>query len=156
MAITKGHRFAIEFDQAFPQGLVLVGDVGPDNEYQSREDKAAGRPVRQRIDDVTGKRQWKATVTDPDEPNGKRASFEITFLADVQPVPTTAEALPGMRPIELEGLTAEPRLAGNGEFKYQSYAFRTTGFRAVASAGSSRSGQVGRAASEGASKAVAA
>lgn len=124
MAIPKGHRFAIEFDNAFSQGLVLVGEIAPDNEYQSREDRVAGRPVRQRIDEVTGKRQWKGTVTDPAEPNGKRASFEIMFLADVQPVPTIPEALPGMRSIELDGLTVEPRVAGNGEFKYQSYLYR--------------------------------
>ena len=92
MAIIKGHRFPIEFGEAFQQGLVMVGDVSPDNEYQSREDKAAGRATRQRIDEVTGKRQWKATVTDPDEIKAKRASFEITFTADVQPVPTTSEA----------------------------------------------------------------
>lgn len=59
MAISRGHRFAIEFGNAFPQGLVLIGDVAPDNEYQTREDKAAGRPVRQKIDQVTGKRHWK-------------------------------------------------------------------------------------------------
>jgi hypothetical protein len=139
MAISRGHRFAIEFDGAFPQGLVLIGEVTPDNEYQTREDRAAGRPVRQKIDEVTGKRQWKATVTDPDETNAKRASFEITFIADVQPVPTTSEVLPGMRPIELEGLTAEPRVAGNGEFKYQSYLYRATGFAAAPSAGGVRS-----------------
>ncbi len=141
MAIPRGHRFEIEFDNAFPQGLVLIGDVAPDNEYQTREDKAAGRPVRQKIDDMTGKRQWKATVTDPDEPNAKRASFEITFIADVQPVPTTTEVLPGMRPIELDGLTAEPRVAGNGEFKYQSYLYRTTGFAATTSATGTRPSQ---------------
>jgi hypothetical protein len=145
MAIPRGHRFAIEFEDAFPQGLVLVGDIAPDNEYQTREDKAAGRPVRQRIDDVTGKRQWKATVTDPDEPHGKRASFEITFVADVQPVPTTSEVLPGMRAIELDGLTAEPRVAGNGEFKYQSYVYRATGFKTAASGTGSRPGQPGKA-----------
>jgi hypothetical protein len=138
MAIPRGHRFAIEFDSAFPQGLVLIGDVAPDNEYQTREDKAAGRPVRQKLDQVTGKRQWKATVTDPD---AKRASFEITFIADVQPVPTTTEVLPGMRPIELEGLTAEPRVAGNGEFKYQSYVYRATGFTATSNAAGGRSVQ---------------
>jgi hypothetical protein len=138
MAIARGHRFAIEFRDAFPQGLVLVGEIAPDNEYQTREDKASGRPVRQRIDEITGKRQWKATVTDPDEPNGKRASFEITFVADVQPVPATSEVLPGMRPIELDGLTAEPRVAGNGEFKYQSYLYRATGFTAAAGGQSSR------------------
>jgi hypothetical protein len=107
MAIPGSHRFDIAFDNAFPHGLVLIGDVTPDNESQTREDKAAGRPVRQKLDQVTGKRQWKATVTDPDEPNAKRASFEITLVADVQPVPMTTEVLPGMRPIELDGLTAE-------------------------------------------------
>jgi hypothetical protein len=138
MAIPRGHQFEIEFDSAFPQGLVLIGDVAPDNEYQTREDKAAGRPVRQKIDNVTGQRQWKATVTDPDEPNAKRTSFEITFVADVQPVPTTTEVLPGMRPIELDGLTAEPRVAGNGEFKYQSYVYRATGFKTTTSAAGAR------------------
>jgi hypothetical protein len=140
MAIQRGHRFPIEFADAFPQGLVLMGEVAPDNEYQSREDRAAGRPVRQRVDEATGKRQWKATVTDPDERNAKRASFEVTFLADVQPVPSTSEVLPGVRPIELDGLTAEPRVGGNGEFKYQSYVFRAAGFKAVGSAGGSGTG----------------
>jgi len=50
MAIPRGHRFDILFDTAFPQGLVLVGEVAPDNEYQTREDKAAGRPMRQKMD----------------------------------------------------------------------------------------------------------
>jgi len=131
MAIDKGHRFAIDFDEAFPLGLVMVGEVLPDSEFQSREDRAAGRPTRQRVDEVTGKRQWKAVVTDPGETRGKRASFEVTFLADVQPVPTTSEALPGMRPVELDGLTAEPRVGGQGEFKYQTYVFRATGFKAA-------------------------
>src|ERR1044072_2377638 len=135
MAISKGHRFPIEFAEAFPQGLVLVGEVAPDTEYQSREGRAAGRPVRQKIDETTGKRQWKATGTDPDEGNATRASFVVTFLAGVQPVPTTQEALPGMRAVELDGLTAEPRVAGNGEFKYQSYLFRATGFRAANAGG---------------------
>jgi hypothetical protein len=138
MAISRGHRFPVEFADAFPQGLVLMGEVAPDTEYQSREDRAAGRPVRQKVDELSGKRQWKATVTDPDERNAKRASFEITFLADVQPVPTTTEVLPGVRPIELDGLAAEPRVAGNGEFKYQSYLFRASGFRAAASGAGSR------------------
>ncbi|WP_410650949.1 hypothetical protein [Amycolatopsis sp. cmx-4-54] len=146
MAIYKGHRFTIDFDEAFAQGLVMVGEVSPDNEYQSREDRAAGRPARQRVDEVTGKRQWKVTVTDPDETKAKRASFEITLLADVQPVPTTSEVLPGMRPIELEGLTAEPKVAGQGEFKYQSYVFRATGFKAAAAGGGSKSGRASAAA----------
>src|SRR5947209_18463766 len=134
MAIPRGYRFNIMFDNAFPQGLVLIGDVAPDNEYQTREEKAAGRPVRQKLDEVTGQRQWKATATDRGEPAAKRASFEITLIADVQPVPTTTEVLPGMRPIELGWLTAEPRVAGNGEFKYQSYVYPPTGSPATATA----------------------
>lgn len=157
MAIPKGYRFPVEFDEAFPQGLVMVGEVSPDTEYQSREDRAAGRPARQKVDEATGKRQWKATVTDPSEPNAKRASFEVTFLADVQPVPTTSEALPGMRPIELEGLTAEPRVAGNGEFKYQAYVFRATGFKTPsAGSGGGRSGKTSATSGGGESSAKAA
>lgn len=149
MAISKGYRFTIPFQEAFPQGLVLMGEVSPDNEYQSQEDRARNRPVRQRIDETTGKRQWKATVTDPGETNAKRASFQITFLADVQPVPTTSEVLQGVRPVELEGLTAEPRLAGNGEFKYQSYVYRATGFRAAGSAGGAGGRSAGKSDSAG-------
>lgn len=153
MAITRGHRFPIEFADAFPQGLVLMGEVAPDNEYQSREDRASGRPVRQRVDELTGKRQWKATVTDPDERNAKRASFEVTFLADVQPVPSMSEVLPGVRPVELVGMTAEPRVAGNGEFKYQSYVFRATGFKAASSSGGTRTA-TGKASDNATSKAA--
>jgi hypothetical protein len=46
-----------------------------------------------------------------------------------------------MRPIELDGLTAEPRVAGNGEFKYQAYIYRATGFTATASAAGTRPSQ---------------
>jgi hypothetical protein len=42
MAINSDYRFSIPFDEAFPQGLVMVGEVSPDNEYQSREDKGGG------------------------------------------------------------------------------------------------------------------
>lgn len=156
MAISRDHRFGIEFDEAFPQGLVMVGEVSPDNEYQSREDKAANRPVRQKIDEMTGLRQWVCSVTDPDEIKAKRASFEITLTATVQPVPMTSEVLPGMRPIELEGLTAQPKVAGQGEFKYQSYLFRATGFKAAVSSGgrSNAPKTSGGAATEQASKAA--
>ena len=46
-----------------------------------------------------------------------------------------------MRPIELDGLTAEPKVAGNGEFKYQSYLYRATGFTATTSAAGTRPSQ---------------
>ena len=34
MAIQKGYRFPIKFADAFPQGLVLMGELAPDNDYQ--------------------------------------------------------------------------------------------------------------------------
>jgi hypothetical protein len=69
-------------------------------------------------------------------------------------VPTTAEVLPGVRPVELEGLTAEPRVSGNGEFKYQSYVYRATGFRAAGSAGGSGGGRSAGKSESAASKAA--
>jgi hypothetical protein len=131
MAIERDVRFSVEHDEAFPLGLVLVGEVGPDNEFQENRNA----PARQKIDPMTGKRVWKATVTDPHEQKAKRASFDVLFLADVQPVPATSEVLPGMRPIELEGLTAQPKVAGNGEFKYLSFVFRATGIKQAGAAG---------------------
>lgn len=134
----RGTRFPVQFEDAFPRGLVQVGDVEPDNEYQPDRSK----PSVQKVDLATGKRQWKATVTDPSEKKSKRASFDLIFVADVQPVPSAPEALPGMRPVELEGLTAEPRVMGQGEFKYLGYTFRAEGYRDAgrkpAAAGSSK------------------
>lgn len=116
MAFLKGHRFPVEFDEAFPQGLVLVGEIEPDLEYQSQEDRARNKEQRQRVDESTKLRRWKATVTDPHEQKAKRASFEVIFLADVQPAPLPPEVLPGFRQVELTGLMAAPKVAGQGEF----------------------------------------
>jgi hypothetical protein len=47
MAIPRGHRFAIEFDSAFPQGLVLIGDAAPDTSTRhARTRPLAGRYAR--------------------------------------------------------------------------------------------------------------
>jgi len=145
MALLRGHRFPVEFDEAFPQGLVLMGEIEPDHEYQSQEDRARGKEQRQRVDEVTGLRRWKATVTDPHEVKAKRASFEVIFLAEVQPAPLPAEVLPGMRPVELVDVQVAPKVAGQGEFKYQSYDVYASGVRAPGSGtGSSDAGQAGR------------
>lgn len=130
MALIKGHRFPVEFGEAFPRGLVMVGEIEPDLEYMSPEDRARGREQRQRVDEVSGLRQWKATVTDPDEAKAKRASFEVIFTAEVLPAPLPDEVLPGMRPIELVGVTASPKVMGQGEFKFLGYEYRATGVKA--------------------------
>ncbi len=51
MAVPHGVRFPIAFDDLFPQGAYLMGDIQPLTEYQCQEDKARNRPVRPRIDE---------------------------------------------------------------------------------------------------------
>lgn len=153
MAIEKGFRFPVSFEQAFRQGLVMVGEVAPDTEYQQNRNA----PAKQRIDETTGLPVWKVTVTDPDQPNAKRASFDLYLLSKHQPVPTTERFSPmvDMRPIVgLTDLTAEPKIAGNGEFKYQSYVFRATGFAEPSSVGQRPAGRGKAGAGEQADKAA--
>ncbi|GIL29913.1 hypothetical protein [Actinocatenispora comari] len=135
--LERGTRFSVPFEVPFPKGLMQSGPVMPDYEYNPNKNA----PKVQKRDEVTGKLQFKANVTDPAETNAKRASFALLFVADVQPVPETPELVPGtdMRLIELEGLTAEPRVMGQGEFKYLGYIFRAEGYRPAGGKSASRS-----------------
>ncbi|MCE5288111.1 MAG: hypothetical protein LLG14_02610 [Nocardiaceae bacterium] len=119
MALPRDQRFPVPFGEAFPLGLVLFGDIGPHTEFQPNRTK----PAHQRIDEITGLRIWKAAVLDPAEKKSKRASFDLFFLAEVQPVPAAPELIPGVRPVELEGLTAQPKVMGQGEFEYQGFLY---------------------------------
>ncbi len=123
MAIKRGYRLPVQHTDVFPKGLMLLGPISPDMEYE--------RPNVQKTDAVTGLLQWVAAVSDPDEDKAKRASFEMTFLAPVQPVPSTPELLPGsgIRMIELVGLSAEARRMGQGEFTYVGFVYRATGIK---------------------------
>ncbi|GAB2699700.1 hypothetical protein [Nocardia thraciensis] len=132
MAISRGYQFPIQFGTAFPQGLVLLGEISQVTEYNPNPN-AQPKPVFDidREGQGTGLPLWKATVTDPHQDKAKRASFEVIFIAEVQPVPATEEIVPGtgMRTVELEGLTAEPKVMGQGEFKYLGYQYRATGIK---------------------------
>ncbi|MBF6334243.1 hypothetical protein [Nocardia transvalensis] len=133
MAIKKGYQFPVEFREAFPQGLVLQGEIAPAVKYNPNPNA----PAEQMFDfdpktgEGTGLPLWTASVTDPHQDKAKRKSFELIFVAPVQPVPVTEEIVPGtgMRMIELEGLTAEPKVMGQGEFKYLGYQYRATGIK---------------------------
>ncbi|MBF6287824.1 hypothetical protein [Nocardia cyriacigeorgica] len=140
MAIKRGYRFPIEFSTAFPRQLLLMGEIGPAIKYNPDRNAVQEQEYdfNPKTGEGTGLPLWKATVTDPDEGNhdgnkgkAKRASFEITFISSHQPVPVTEEVVPGtgLRMIELEGLTAEPRVMGQGEFKYLGYVFYATGIK---------------------------
>ncbi|MDX8143941.1 hypothetical protein SK854_17615 [Lentzea sp. BCCO 10_0061] len=133
MAVPYGTRFEAAFDQVFPMGALMVGEVAPDMEYMSQEDKARGKQAKQKIDERSGKRQWKVVVTDPSAEKERDASVTITVLADVQPVPPQAvQVMPGVevRPVAFEGLTVEPRVMGD-RFKYQGFIIRATGIASL-------------------------
>lgn len=134
MAISRGYRFPIEFKDAFPQGLVQMGDIGPAIKYNPDRNAVPEQefdfdPKNPGVG--TQQPMWKVTVSDPNQDKAKRASFEIIFLAQVQPVPANEELVPGtgMRMVELEGLTAEPKMMGQAPYQYLGYVFRATGIK---------------------------
>lgn len=126
----KDAWFTPEFVEAFPMGLFLLGEIQAVTQFSS--DRDAPKIQRQDFDregNGSGKRLWKGTVTDPSASNAKQASFEVTFVADQQPVPAAAAIVPGMRPIELVGLQVKPRMTGAGEFKSIGWTVRATGIK---------------------------
>ena len=133
MPVQFGERFEIEFDRVFQDGAVILGDVQAVTEFQSREDRAKGRPVRHRVDERTGLRLFKVTVSDPAATRDADKSAQVLLTAEVQPVPPAGtEVAPGIvvRPVVFEGMTVEPRVEGNGEYKRLGYVLRATGMRA--------------------------
>ncbi|MFD6391827.1 hypothetical protein [Nocardia sp. NPDC060259] len=120
----RNFRFHPAFADFYARGLYQVGPVIPDTEY-------TGDPLRpgpQRRDPVTHELVWKIAVLDPAEKHPRRKAYEVMLLSNSEPVPTTGEIGPDMRPIELTGLIVTPRVAGQGEFKYLSWVVRATGY----------------------------
>lgn len=145
MAIERGTRFSVDFDQVFPQGALMQGEIAPDMEYVSNEDAARGKRANQRKDEQTGLLQWKALVSDPSAAKERDASVTVVLLAEVQPVPPEAvEVVPGMkvRPVEFTDVTVEPRVMGD-KFKYQGYTVRAKDVTAP------RQGLIGNGAASG-------
>lgn len=139
MGMGRFHRFDVAFEVAFPKGLVLNGEIEPDNEFQQDRNAAP----RQRADEQTGLRQWKGVFSDPAHVKESEASVKVTFFAEHQPVPTSEEFVPGcgMRPVELTGLQVTPRVTGQGEFKKLGWSYFATGFAASGTgSGSAASG----------------
>ncbi|WP_433627090.1 hypothetical protein [Nocardia sp. CA-120079] len=132
----KEVRFPVSFEDWFRMGLYQIGPVRADTEYTGDPN----RPGPQKFDPVTKTKVWKIKVTDAAEEKATRTSYDVLLLADEEPEPTTAEIAPFVRPIALTGVTVQPRVAGQGEFKYLAYTVRATGY---APAPSARSGGPG-------------
>jgi hypothetical protein len=118
------------FDEWFPQGLFLVGEIAPVMEYQSQEDRACNRPVRPRIDEVTGFPLYKSTFADPAAEKEREKSFPVEFACAHQPVPPEAIAGLPFRPVVLQGMTVAPRAETSGQAKWIMWTIRATGMTA--------------------------
>lgn len=154
MAVERGRRFEIPFDELYPEGLYLVGEIQPMTEYQSQEDKARNRPVRPRTDEVTGLPLFRGTFADPSAEKDRDKSVQIEFAAKVQPVPPAA--VPGIpfRPVVLEGLTVQPRAEASGQAKWITWTVRATGMRAVEAAPGAKSTRSSTGSAQGEQKAA--
>ena len=141
MAAPKHLRLRAEFDEWFPRGLFLVGEITAVMEYQSQEDKARNRPVRPRVDEVTGHPLFRGTFADPSAEKDREKSVTVEFACAHQPVPP--EAVPGLpfRPVVLEGMTVQPRAEASGQAKWLTWVIRAVGMTAPA-AGTGASGAV--------------
>jgi hypothetical protein len=131
MAVPYGKRFAVQFDELFPEGAYVIGEVTAVTEYQPQEDKARNRPVRPRIDEASGLPIFKVTIADPSAEKDRDKSITVEIASRVQPVPPAAvNGLP-FRPVVLEGLTVQPRAETSGQAKWITWVVRATGMREV-------------------------
>ena len=133
MGAPKYARFAVDFDEWFPQGLYLVGEITPMTEYQSQEDKARNRPVRPRMDEVTGRPLFRGTFADPSAEKDREKSVTVEFVCAHQPVPPAAVTGLPFRPVVLEGMTVAPRAETSGQAKWLTWTIRATGMTAPSS-----------------------
>jgi hypothetical protein len=133
MGAPKFARFAVDFDEWFPQGLYLVGEITPMTEYQSQEDKARNRPIRPRVDEVTGRPLFRGTFADPSAEKDREKSVTVEFACAHQPVPPAAVAGLPFRSVVLEGMTVAPRAETSGQAKWLTWTIRATGMTAPSS-----------------------
>lgn len=140
MALARNYRFPVSFGDVFPSGALAIGEVEPATERQSEQDRARGRAARQRRDESTGLLIWMVMVSDPAPARRSEASPTVQILSEDEPVLPDPIAGLGVRPVEFVGLTAEPRVGGQGEFRFLTFQLRAEGVRAVVSDGASSAG----------------
>jgi len=134
MGAPKYARFSVDFDEWFPQGLYLVGEIMPVREYQSQEDKARNRPIRPRVDEATGNPLFRGTFADPSAEKDREKSVTVEFACAHQPVPPEAVAGLPFRPVVLEGMTVAPRAETSGQAKWLTWTIRAAGMKSPSGA----------------------
>lgn len=99
VAIPGGYRFAVPFDDVFPQGCYVMS-------VERASDYNNGKP-RPAVDPISNKPVFSIQVTDPSA-KGKNTGQVVKMAADVQPVPPPA--IPGtpFRPAVFAEMSAVP------------------------------------------------
>jgi hypothetical protein len=133
MPAPKNLRLKADFDEWFPQGLFLVGEIQAVTEYQSQEDRARNRPIRPRVDEVTGLPLYRGTFADPAADKDREKSITVEFVCPHQPVPPASVAGLPFRPVVLEGMTVAPRAEASGQAKWITWVIRAAGMKAPGS-----------------------
>jgi hypothetical protein len=125
LMLPNGVRLPLPFGMAFPNGLLLVpGSIGQAEDY---DEKTKARTPS--FDKVTGERVWALRVMDLDPELGTRSrEVAVKILADVQPVPPSADVCP----IELVGLVVTPYVNDKGRL---AFSYRATGIRSPQATG---------------------
>lgn len=137
MAIPGGYRFAVPFDDVFPQGCYVMG-VERASEYHNGKPKPA-------VDAVSGRPVWAVQVTDPSA-KGKNTGQVVKIAADVRPVPPEAIPDTPFRPAVFTDMTAVPYVR-DGWVSYALWAGELLSASPAAEPGGHRSGDTsGRAA----------
>ena len=140
MPAPKNLRLTADFDEWFPQGLFLVGEIQAVTEYQSQEDRARNRPIRPRVDEATGLPLYRGTFADPAADKDREKSITVEFACPHQPVlPAAVAGLP-FRPVVLEGMTVAPRAEASGQAKWIIWVIRATGMKAPGGSSTTVSG----------------
>jgi hypothetical protein len=140
MAAPRNIRLKAEFDEWFLQGLFLVGEITAVMEYQSQEDRARNRPVRPRIDEVSGLPLFRGTFADPAAEKERDKSVTVEFACIHQPVPPEAVAGLPFRPVVLDEMNVAPRAEVSGQAKWITWTIRATGMRSPGTASTSMTG----------------
>lgn len=141
MAIKGG--FKAEFDDAFPHGAYVVGEVievfdfeasTKDKRVQAR-DKESNLPV------------WQVPVMDPD-PEARKGQRELTVKVAATHQPVPPEAIPGtpFRPVEFIGLVVTPWVDDRSGRPRIAFSLRASGMQAPASSAPASRGKNSEAA----------
>jgi hypothetical protein len=135
--LKNGVRLPVRFEDVFPNGCLYVpGSIGAAEDY---DEKTKLRSPS--FDKQTGERVWQVRVIDLDPELGTRSrEVAVKILADVQPVPPSADVCP----VEFDGLMVTPYIAE--KTGRMTFSYRATGLRAPSVGIRARSSNDGKAA----------